>query len=415
MNAEIITTGTELLLGEIVDTNAPFIARQLRSIGVNLFYKITVGDNRERLAEAIRQALARSDAVIITGGLGPTVDDITREAVSDATGQPLELREEIVDHLKAFFARRGRSFTENNLRQAYLPQGAIMLPNPIGTAPGFIVEVDGKAVITMPGVPREMERMMTEQVIPYLQNKMDEQAVIVARIIHTAGVGESVIDQRIGDLMRFSNPTVGLAAHLGQVDVRITARSRTEEEARALIAPIETEIREKLAPWVYGADEETLGGVIVRWLRDHDATLAIMETNTRGAILAKFPEPDRDALAGHFLDITGLAGCEDCRDFTEANARVAAETVRTLTHADFALVVMGPSDPDLGFWADHRGETWLALAFDQGTLTKRLEAAGSDDFTRNWLATNALAWALRRLGEMDDRSVSQETGRPVNQ
>ncbi len=400
MNAELITTGTELLLGEIVDTNAPFIARKLRSIGVNLFYKITVGDNRERLAEAIRQAMARSDVIIITGGLGPTVDDITREAVADATGRPLQLREEIVDHLKIFFARRGRPFTNNNLRQAYLPQGAIMLPNPIGTAPGFIVEVDNRSVIAMPGVPREMEQMMTNQVMPYLKSKMEEQAIILARIIHTAGIGESVIDERIGELMRLSNPTVGLAAHLGQVDVRITARARTEKEAQALIAPIEAEIREKLAPWVYGADEETLGGVIARWLRAHHATLALLETNTSGAILDKFPEADRDVLAGHFLDISALAGCEDCQDFTEANARAAAAAVRALTQADFGLAVMGPSDPHLGFWGEERGETWAALASEQNVLTKRLGAAGADDFTRHWLATHVLAWAFRRFREL---------------
>ncbi len=399
MNAEIITTGTELLLGEIVDTNAPFIARQLRRIGVNLFYKTTVGDNRERLAAAIRQALARSDVVIITGGLGPTVDDITREAVADATGRELELRPEIVAHLKAFFARRGRPFTENNLRQAYLPQGARMLPNPIGTAPGFIVETGEGTVIVMPGVPREMERMMSEQVLPYLQSRMEEQAVIVARILHTAGIGESTIDDRIGPLMRMSNPTVGLAAHLGQVDIRITARAATEEEARALIAQVEAEIRKSLGTWIYGADEETLGGVVARWLRQHDARLALLETNTQGAILAKFSEEDRDVLAGHFLDLTALAGCEACEDFTEANARAAANALRRLTGVDYALVVMGTSDPKFGFWSEPRGETWVALAGPGGVLTRALAAAGQDEFTRQWLAVNALALALRHLAD----------------
>ncbi len=400
MNAEIITTGTELLLGEIVDTNAPFIARQLRQIGVNLFYKITVGDNRERLAEAIQQALARSDVVIITGGLGPTVDDITREAVADATGRPLLLQPEIVAHLQTFFAKRGRTFTENNLRQAYLPEGALMLPNPIGTAPGFIVEDPRGAVVAMPGVPREMERMMVEQVIPYLKGKMDETSVIVTRIVHTAGIGESVIDERIGHLMHAGNPTVGLAAHLGQVDVRIAARAATEQEALALIAPVEKEIRETLAPWVFGADEETLGGVIARWLRKHDATFAILETNTRGAILEKFPEPDRDVLVGHFLDISALSDCESCQEFTEANARAVAQAVRDLTQATFALAVMGAADSDKGFWSEERGETWLALVTNGNALTKRLGAAGSDDFTRNWLATNALAWVLRHIEEL---------------
>ena len=399
MNAEIITTGTELLLGEIVDTNAPFIARQLRAIGVNLFYKITVGDNRERLAEALRQSLNRSDVVIVTGGLGPTVDDITREAVADATGRPLELRQEIVEHLRDFFARRGRSFTENNLRQAYLPQGAIMIPNPIGTAPGFIVEDPRGAIITMPGVPREMERMMTEQVIPYLQKKMGESSVILTRIIHTAGIGESTIDDLIGDLMHLSNPTVGLAAHLGQVDIRLAARAHTEAEARALIEPVEQEIREKLETWIYGVDDETLGSVIARWLRQHDARLAIFTTNTRGAILEHFPEEDQDVLAGYFVDVSALQGCDSCADYTEANARSVANALRQLTGADYALALMGSHDPDLGFWAEDRGETWLAFATPDRIITKKLGAAGSDDFTRNWLATSALSYVFHKLRE----------------
>jgi len=397
MNAEIITTGTELLLGEIVDTNAPFIARQLRAIGVNLFYKITVGDNRERLAEALRQSLNRSDVVIVTGGLGPTVDDITREAVADATGRPLEPRPEIMAHLKDFFGRRGRSFTENNLRQAYLPRGARMIPNPIGTAPGFMAEDDRGVIITMPGVPREMERMMTEQVIPYLQEKMGEPQVIVTRIIHVAAIGESAIDNMIGELMRSSNPTVGLAAHLGQVDIRLAARAGSEAEAWALIGPAEAQIREKLSPWIYGVDEDTLGSVIARWMREHDAAFAIFETNTRGAILGKFPEEDRDVLAGHFVDITALSGCESCADFTETNALAVANAMRSMTGADYALALMGSDDPDLGFWTEKRGQTWLAFAMPHTTFGKQLNAAGADEFTSNWLATNALAYVYRRL------------------
>ncbi len=399
MNAEIITTGTELLLGEIVDTNAPFIARQLRAIGVNLFYKTTVGDNRERLTEALNQALARSDAVIVTGGLGPTVDDITREAVADATGRPLELRPEIVEHLRSFFEQRGRRLTENNLRQAYLPKDAIMLPNPIGTAPGFIVEDPRGVIITMPGVPREMERMMTEQVIPYLKAKMDEPSVIVTRIIHTAGIGESSIDAMIGDLMRLSNPTVGLAAHLGQVDIRLTVRAATTEAARELLAPVEAEIRAKLENWIYGVDDETLGGVIARWLRQRNARLAIFTTNTRGALLEKFPEADRDVLAGYFVDIGALQGCESCADFTESNARAVAKTLQALTRAEYALALMGSDDPNLGFWAENRGETWLAFATPRTIITRSLPAAGADDFTRNWLAVNALSYVYHKLRE----------------
>jgi nicotinamide-nucleotide amidase len=400
MNAEIITTGTELLLGEIVDTNAPFIARQLRAIGVNLFYKTTVGDNRQRLAQVLRQALDRSDVVIVTGGLGPTVDDITRAAVADATGRELQLHPEIVEHLRAFFWQRGRQFTENNLRQAYLPAGAIVIPNPIGTAPGFIVEEPQGIIITMPGVPREMERMMTEQVIPYLKSKMDESSVIVTRIIHTAGIGESSIDSMIGDLMHRSNPTVGLAAHLGQVDIRLAARAATIEEARALLEPVEKAIRAQLAPWIYGVDDDTLGSVIARWLREHDATMAIFESNTGGTILSKFPEADRDVLAGHFVELTALNGCAACSDFTETNARAVVNALRQLTGADYALALLGPDDPNLGFWAEERGETWLAFATPETIFSKKLNAGGSDDFTRNWLATNALAYVYRRLQEI---------------
>ena len=397
MNTEIITTGTELLLGEIVDTNAPFIARQLRAIGLNLYYKTTVGDNRERLAYVLRQALERSDVVIVTGGLGPTVDDVTREAVADATGRELALRPEIVDHLNAFFGRRGRSFTENNLRQAWLPLGSRMIPPPIGTAPGFIVEDARGVIITMPGVPREMERMMTEQVIPYLRERMGEPLVIVTRVIHTAGIGESAIDNMFAHLMTRSNPTVGLAAHLGQVDIRLAARAGSETEAQALIAPVETEIRAQLAPWIYGVDADTLGSVIARWLRQHDAKLAIFESNANGAVLENFSQEDRDVLAGHFVNLSSLSGCESCADFTETNAVAVANAMSAMTGADYALALMGSDDPELGFWAKERGRTWLAFAMPHTTFSKQLNAAGADDFTRNWLATNALAYVYRRL------------------
>ncbi len=399
MIAEIITTGTELLLGVIVDTNAPFIARQLRTIGMNLYYKTTVGDNRDRLATALRVALSRADVVIVTGGLGPTVDDITREAVSDVTGRPLQERPEIVEMVKEFFQRRGRAFNDNNLRQAQLPQGARMLPNPIGTAPGFITEDDetGGVIITMPGVPREMERMMTEQVIPYLRERMGDPLVIVTRTLHVAGVGESVIDAMFRHLMTSSNPTAGLAAHLGQVDIRLAARAATEEDARALIAPAETEIRSKIAPWIYGVDDETLGGVIARELRQHSMNLALFETNTGDALLGHFQGPDRDVLAGHFVDISAFSGCDACSDFTEVNALAIAQAMREMTGADCALVLLGSDDPQYGFWSETRGETWLAFIMPDATFTKKLGAAGSDDFTTNWLSTTALAYAYRRL------------------
>ncbi|RME83784.1 MAG: CinA family nicotinamide mononucleotide deamidase-related protein, partial [Caldilineae bacterium] len=302
MKAEIVTTGTELLLGEIVDTNAAYIARQVRDVGLNLYYKTTVGDNRQRLADVLRQGLERSDIIIVTGGLGPTVDDITREAVADATGRPLEQRPEIVRHLEQQFARWGRKVGENNLRQTYLPQGALMLSNPIGTAPGFIVETEQGAIICMPGVPREMKRMMADHVLPYLQEKLGaRRGVIVTRVLHTAGIGESSIDDKIGHLMTSGNPTVGLAAHMGRADIRIGARGATEAEARALIEPVEREIREKLGHWIYGVDEETLGSVVAGLLRRRNAKLGLAETNSQGRLRAAFGQGEEDVLAGSIL------------------------------------------------------------------------------------------------------------------
>ena len=263
MKAEIVTTGTELLLGDTIDTNAAYIARQLRDIGVNLFYKTTVGDNIARLVEVFRLGLSRSDVILVTGGLGPTVDDITREAVAEATGRELEQRPELVERLQTQFANWGRAFTANNLRQSFLPVDAVAIPNPVGTAPGFILEVAGCVIICMPGVPREMKRMMADSVLPYLQTRMGAAgAVILTRVLHTAGIGESAVDDRIGVWMRRGNPSVGLAAHLGRVDVRLTVRAGSMAEAQALLAPLEVELRAALGSAIYGVDDETLGQIV---------------------------------------------------------------------------------------------------------------------------------------------------------
>jgi len=275
-SAEIITIGTEILLGEIVDTNAPFIARNLRDIGVDLYRKTSVGDNSRRIAQAIQQAMERSDIIITTGGLGPTVDDPTREAVALAMGVETEFRPELWEQIQARFKRFNRQPTENNKRQAYVPSNAIAVENPVGTAPAFIMETGNHAVISLPGVPREMEYLMEKAVLPYLRQRYDLHGTIKARLLHTAGAGESQIDDLIGDLETLSNPTVGLAAHSGQVDVRITAKAGSEPEADALIAPIEKVIRERLGEWVYGSDLETLEQMALQHLKEKGCTLGVV-------------------------------------------------------------------------------------------------------------------------------------------
>src|SRR6266542_3428317 len=227
-SAEIITIGTEILLGEIVDTNTRYIAQTLRGMGVDLYRTITIGDNTERIAEAIRNSMKHAEIVITTGGLGPTIDDPTRDAVAKAAGVETEFREDLWQQVVATIARYGRTPSENQKRQAYVPKGSISVANPVGTAPCFIVETERNAVISLPGVPNEMEHILHESIIPYLQKRFNLDEVIKVRVLHCAGLGEGMIDEQITDLEMLSNPTIGLAAHTGVVDVRIAAKAKSE-------------------------------------------------------------------------------------------------------------------------------------------------------------------------------------------
>lgn len=286
-SAEIISIGTELLLGEIVDTNAHFIARRLRDAGIDLFRKTTIGDNAERIARAVQEALSRSDIVLTTGGLGPTVDDPTRQGIAQGVGTTVEYRPELWDQIQSRFRRFGRPPSENNKRQAFIPAGAIAIENPVGTAPAFIVEVDNQVVISLPGVPREMEYLLEHSVLPYLRQHYNLQGLIKARVLHTAGVGESQIDERIDDLERLNNPTVGMAAHSGQVDLRITAKAASAAEADRLIAGVEAEIRSRLGNWIYGADEETLEGAALQVLQRRGWFLTVIEAGLEGELVRR--------------------------------------------------------------------------------------------------------------------------------
>ncbi len=278
-SAEIIAIGTELLLGEIQDTNTRFLARQLRDQGVDLFRATLVGDNPQRIAQAIREAAERSQIIFTTGGLGPTVDDPTRQAVALAAGRELEFRADLWQEICNRFERLGRQPSENNRRQAYLPAGAAAISNPVGTAPGFLCELEGGAVvISLPGVPKEMEYLFQHAVLPMLRERFDIHGIILARVLHSAGLPESSIDEQIGVYEQLSNPTVGLAAHSGQIDIRITAKADTRAEAEAMIARLEAEIREKLGEAIYGADDETLEGAVNRLLMELGWDLAVRES-----------------------------------------------------------------------------------------------------------------------------------------
>lgn len=285
VRAEIVSIGSELLLGQIIDTNAAFIARQLAAIGLDLFHKVTVGDNLGRVAEGIRTALGRAHVVITTGGLGPTADDVTREAVAEATGRELVFAPELLAQIEAFFRARGFTLSPSNEKQAYVPRGAVPLPNPVGTAPCFIVEEGDRTLISLPGVPREMEHLLLDRVVPYLKARYQLRGAIVSRVLRVCGLGESRVGEILGDYMaRGANPTVGTMAHLGQVDVRIAAKADDEAAAQTLIAPIEAEIRRRLGELIFGVDDETLEGVVAAGLAARAWTLALLEAGTGGLV-----------------------------------------------------------------------------------------------------------------------------------
>jgi competence/damage-inducible protein CinA-like protein len=288
--AELIAIGTELLLGEIQDTNTRYLARTLRDLGINIYRATIVGDNLERIAQAIREAMQRCQIIITTGGLGPTVDDPTRAAVALALGVDTEYRPELWEQIQIRFSRYGRAPSENNRRQAWIPAGSIPVENPVGTAPAFICETVNSCIISLPGVPREMEYLTLNVVLPYLRDRFQLTGTIKARVLHVAGVGESTIDDWVGELMTSANPTVGLLAHPGQVDVRITAKADSLIEADAMLDDMETRVRECIQEGLFGSDQATLEDTVLQALRDQNWKAVLVEAGLDGALRARMEQ-----------------------------------------------------------------------------------------------------------------------------
>ncbi|HFC08834.1 MAG TPA: CinA family nicotinamide mononucleotide deamidase-related protein [Chloroflexi bacterium] len=383
-SAEILTIGTELLLGEIVDTNSRYIARRLRDAGIDLYRTTTVGDNAARIAQAVREALDRADIVITTGGLGPTVDDPTRQAVADAVGVPLEFRPELWKAIQERFAQYGRQPTENNRRQAFIPQGAQAIHNPVGTAPAFAVETPDGVVISLPGVPREMEYLFTHEVLPYLQRRFNLRGVILARVLHTAGMPESALDEQIGDLERLSNPTVGLLAHPGQVDIRITAKAESEEVAQEMIAEVEAELRRRLGTRIYGADGETLESVLSKQFAALGLTFTVLEAGLGGLLLQR---------VGH---VAGFLGGKMEAD--PLSPEVLATRTRAccdVREADWAVGVSL-------FPAEGANRCHVVLARPEGDELREFHFGGPPQMAPNWATNMVLNLLRRRLLEMED-------------
>jgi nicotinamide-nucleotide amidase len=364
-SAEIITIGTEILLGEIVDTNTRHIARNLRGMGVDLYRTITIGDNEDRIASAIRESMERADIVITTGGLGPTIDDPTRDAIAKAMGVETEFREDLWQQVVETIGRYGRKPSENQKRQAYVPKGALSVHNPVGTAPCFIVETKRNAVISLPGVPNEMEQVLHESIIPYLQKRYDLRELIKVRVLHCAGLGEGMIDEKIADLETLSNPTVGLAAHTGIVDIRIAAKAGSEAEAKQEIDVVELQIRERLGSVVFGVDEDNLEEVMLDRLAKRGWTLTAIESGLDGLLARKIP---------HTASFSGL---------TPAALMNALRAARTASRADVALGVL--------VYPEERAAE-MAMITPYGEKTHRITYGGPPRSLPRWAMNLALNW-----------------------
>jgi nicotinamide-nucleotide amidase len=402
MRAEVISVGTELLLGDIVDTNAVYIAQQLRSIGLDLIYRTTVGDNEERIARVVDHALSRVDIVIVTGGLGPTVDDKTREGIALATGRPLEFRPELLEQIAERFRRFNVTMSDNNRQQAFVPQGAIPIENPVGTAPIFILETERGAVMVLPGVPREMKHLLDNHLILWLRERIGAPAVIVSRVLRTAGIGESQVDARIADLETASNPTVGLAAHAGQTDIRITAKAATEEDALAMIAPVEEEVRRRVGVWIYGTGQDLLEAVVADLLAASGARVAVVEAGSRGLLGRRLAEAAvrQPALLASAVEVDSAASIADVSlehpPALESLALHAAVQARLEHNADYGLALMMHTSGEPGA---HEAVTSAAIAVAsvRASRTRRFEWLDNRPDANVWTSTHALAMLRRML------------------
>ncbi|MBW0166614.1 MAG: competence/damage-inducible protein A [Vulcanococcus sp.] len=408
MSAEILCIGTELLLGNITNGNARWIAEQLAALGIPHHRQLVVGDNRERLIAELQAAAQRCRVLITTGGLGPTPDDLTTEAIAAAFGAPLVEHPQVWAEIQARLAARGRPFAASNRRQAFLPEGAALLPNPTGTAPGMIWSPRPDfTILTFPGVPSEMRAMWEATAAPWLRAAGLAEGVFASRMLHFWGVGESNLAEQMADLLEGTNPTVAPYAGSGEVKLRITARAATAEAAVQLLEPVEAEIRARTGALCFGVDEASLASVLLEQLRSRGQTLAVAESCTGGglgAALAAVPGAS-DVLLGGVIAYAnsvkhGLLGVP--AELLEAHgavsdpvARAMAEGARRATGADWALAITGVAGPGGGSAEKPVGLVHIAVAGPAGCSSEGVRFGASRG--RSWIQTLAAGEALNRL------------------
>lgn len=414
MIAEILSVGTELLLGEIVNTDAQFLASELSKLGINVYHQTVVGDNPKRLKEAILLALLRSDLLITSGGLGPTSDDITKEVVCEAMGAKLVMDTRSLTRIKAYFKQMNREMAKINEKQAILPKDGIILDNNCGTAPGGIVEKDGKIAIFLPGPPRELTQMFTESVRPYLIKRTE--SILYSKTLRIAGIGESRVEELLSDLMQTSeNPTVAPYAKTDEVTLRLTARCKDDADGEALIAPVEAKIRAILGDAVYGVNEDTIFSCVLSMLKKRQMTVSFAESCTGGLLAAKLTDlPGASAVLREsyvtYCDaaktkILGVdpALLEDKGAVSYAVCAAMAEGLYKISGSDLCISITGVAGPDKDDLGNPVGLVYLGICDGKNTNVQELHFAGSRERIRNRAAINAYMMIRNYLSENEKK------------
>ena len=409
MNAEILSVGTELLLGGTVNTDARDISLALAELGVNVYWHTVVGDNPARLTECLYRARNRADLIITTGGLGPTCDDLTKQTLARAFDRKLYLNEDALADIREYFAERGRSFTDNNLQQAYLPEGSIMLPNDCGTAPGCIIEDGPVRVVMLPGPPRECVTMLRNYVMPYLQKLSG--AVIRSHMIRFFGIGESAMETRLRSFMDGANPTVAPYSREGECWVRVTAKGANEQECEALMEPVIEDICDKMGDLVYGIDCASLEERVLQLLQEKNTSLAVAESCTGGLLAQRIT--DIPGASAHFLGGV-VTYTEDAKvrlldmdeDLIAENGVVSmpvaakmAKRVRKALGSDIGIGITGWAGPDGDDRGNPVGTVFAALSAPEGVFVRRLALSGDREHIRALTAHHAFDLLINQLTE----------------
>ncbi|CAN5266008.1 competence/damage-inducible protein A [soil metagenome] len=409
-SAEIIAIGTEMLLGDLVDTNSAWLSQRLAMLGVSLYRHTTVGDNRARVVAAMKEATSRSDLVVTTGGLGPTSDDITNECLGEVAGRKMVEYPEARQHVDEMFRRFGRKPTPSNYKQALFPEGTTLVPNPRGTAMGAMLEVDGTLFVTFPGVPVEMRGMFGDTIEPLVRERSDGS--IVSRTLWFSGIGESALAEQVQEFLDASDPTVAPLAGQGKVRLRITARASTPEEAEGKIEPVAGEILSRLGDYFFGEGTETLESAVGRLLREKGVTISLAESCTGGLLAKRLT--DAPGSSAYFLEglvtysnqakerLLGVPHetLEEHGAVSEPVAEAMAEGVRKVAGSDYGLSVTGIAGPEGGTEEKPVGLVYVGLADSEGTMAERMDLTAwekSREAIRERSANRAFDFLRQRL------------------